>query len=145
MTLDDLRIGITDLLTRATLVRPEPDDDKAHAEWTRWVSEYLYQFVIRSRQKGITLEKCHKATVKSTERVIRDEEAARILAYELPKEKDGDGTEDHTAESTQGESTDGAGAVGADPYQSDGLSGDAGGSGHQADEPRPKPDRQDHD
>ena len=97
MDLKDLRQGIEDLLTRATLVRPDPDDHEGHAKWTEWVGEYLYQFVVRSRQRGLSLEKCHKHAIKATERAIRDAEANRILSYELPRDTTDDrGSEDET-------------------------------------------------
>ncbi len=84
MDLKDLRQGIDDLLTRATLSRPEPDDDVGNAEWSYRVGVYLYQFVIRARGKGITLEVAHKTAVRAAERILKDREADRILSLELP-------------------------------------------------------------
>ena len=85
MTLDELRYGIESALLRGSVIRPSPDDNKAHADWIEWMTIYLYEFVIRSRQKGMKLDQAERLAYKASEKQWKTKVAARDLSYQLPK------------------------------------------------------------
>ena len=95
MTRNELNEGIARILIRATLPEvwnepnccPDPGETDACAAWVKVVSDYIYEFAIRFKQKGLKYERAMELASKAAIKKSVEEQYQRIMAIKLPGEE----------------------------------------------------------
>ena len=95
MTRNELNEGIARILIQATLPEawdepnccPDPSSDAAYAAWVKAVSDYIYEFAIRFKQKGLKYERAMELASKAAIRKDVEERYQHIMSIKLPGEE----------------------------------------------------------